>query len=202
MYRFGGDFKINRTHEDIAIFFNQRGEYFKSKGYYEDIAIPKTMDGLYSVMQVESHFKEQRKSLSGYNTAGTWKHNTVDSVHKRSSSLAHLIKDIGRIESDFTNVWSFLPANKTSLNRGIAHPTVKPILLLERLIELLTPEPTADYVPTVLDPFAGSGTTAVACQNLNRNFIGMELHEEYVMIARKRLKESFNLFTDDAFRTE
>ena len=199
---FGGDFKINRTHEDIAIFFNQRGEYFKSKGYYEDIAIPKTMDGLYSVMQVESHFKEQRKSLSGENTAGTWKHNTVDSVHKRSGSLVNLVKDIGRVESDFTNVWSFLPANKTSLGKGIPHPTVKPILLLERLIELLTPEPTADFVPTVLDPFAGSGTTAVACQNLNRNFIAMELHEEYVNIARKRLKESFNLFTDDAFRTE
>ncbi len=80
---------------------------------------------------------------------------------------------------------------------NIAHCTVKPLGLIELLVRGYTNE--GDIV---LDPFAGSGTTAVACQNLNRNFIAMELHEEYVNIGRKRLKESFNLFTDDAFRTE
>jgi len=40
---------------------------------------------------------------------------------------------------------------------------------------------------TVLDPFAGTGTTGVACRNLNRNFIGIEISEEYVKIIKDRL---------------
>ena len=41
---------------------------------------------------------------------------------------------------------------------------------------------------TVLDPFIGSGTTAVACKELKRNYIGIELSKEYCDIARKRIK--------------
>ncbi len=40
---------------------------------------------------------------------------------------------------------------------------------------------------TVLDPFMGSGTTGVACKQLDRNFIGIELNEEYIVIAEKRI---------------
>ena len=40
---------------------------------------------------------------------------------------------------------------------------------------------------TVLDPFMGSGTTGVACKQLNRNFIGIESNEEYIKIAEKRI---------------
>jgi len=42
---------------------------------------------------------------------------------------------------------------------------------------------------TVLDPFIGSGTTAVACKKLNRHFIGMEIYQEYIDISYKRLEE-------------
>lgn len=198
---FGGDFKINRTHEDIIIMYNIKGDYFKTQGYYEDIAIPKTIDGIYNIMQIKSHFEYQRKKLSGEEYRTRWDHTTVENVHKRSGGLNNLIKDVGRAESDFTNVWSFLPENKTSLGDGINHPTVKPIELLKRLVELLTPEPTDDYAPLILDPFVGSGTTALACQDLNRNFIAMELYADYVEIARKRLTTARNLFTDPKFTT-
>ena len=40
---------------------------------------------------------------------------------------------------------------------------------------------------TVLDPFMGSGTTGAACEKLDRNFIGIELNEEYINIAKKRI---------------
>lgn len=63
------------------------------------------------------------------------------------------------------------------------HPTVKPITLMEYLIKLVTPKEAV-----VLDPFLVSGTTAIACLNLNRKFIGMEKEEEYVKIAEKRIK--------------
>jgi len=41
----------------------------------------------------------------------------------------------------------------------------------------------------VLDPFIGSGTTAIVCKQLNRNFIGFEISEEYCNIAYKRLEQ-------------
>jgi site-specific DNA-methyltransferase (adenine-specific) len=43
---------------------------------------------------------------------------------------------------------------------------------------------------TVLDPFMGSGTTGVACKNLNRNFIGIELDEKYFEIAKQRIEQT------------
>lgn len=62
------------------------------------------------------------------------------------------------------------------------HPNQKPIQLMEGIIKILTTENQ-----TILDPFMGSGTTGVACKNLNRNFIGIELEEKYFKIAKKRI---------------
>lgn len=65
------------------------------------------------------------------------------------------------------------------------HPTQKPVELMEELIQLHTFENSI-----ILDPFMGSGTTGLACKNLNRNFIGIELDENYFNIARDRINES------------
>ena len=62
------------------------------------------------------------------------------------------------------------------------HPTQKPLDLMEYLITKFTNENE-----TVIDPFMGSGTTGVACKNLNRNFIGIELDKKYFEIAQKRI---------------
>ena len=64
------------------------------------------------------------------------------------------------------------------------HPTVKPIALMEYLVKLVSREGAV-----VLDPFAGSGSTLIACKNLKRNYIGCELDEEYIKIAEARLKD-------------
>ncbi len=63
------------------------------------------------------------------------------------------------------------------------HPTVKPIKLMEYLCRLITPPGG-----TILDPFMGSGSTGVAAKNLNFKFVGIEMNEEYVEIARKRIE--------------
>jgi len=67
--------------------------------------------------------------------------------------------------------------------KGKVHPTQKPVALFEYLIKTYTNE--GDLV---LDNVAGSGTTGVACQNLNRNFILMEQEPEYVEIIKQRLE--------------
>jgi site-specific DNA-methyltransferase (adenine-specific) len=66
------------------------------------------------------------------------------------------------------------------------HPTVKPLKLMEYLCKL-TKTPTGGIV---LDPFCGSGTTGIAAYNVGRSFIGIESNEEYVNIARARLKHN------------
>ena len=68
--------------------------------------------------------------------------------------------------------------------RGL-HPTQKPVALFEYLIKTYTNEGE-----TVLDNTMGSGTTGVACKNLNRNFIGIELDEKYFEIARNRIESA------------
>ncbi len=64
------------------------------------------------------------------------------------------------------------------------HPTQKPVELIKKLISLATKE--GDIV---LDPFMGSGTTAVACVESKRNYIGFELSKEYHKMALNRIKE-------------
>ncbi len=71
-------------------------------------------------------------------------------------------------------------AECNQLNR--VHPTQKPVALFEYLIKTYTSEGD-----TVLDNCIGSGTTAIACINTNRNFIGIEKDEKYFEIAKKRI---------------
>ena len=70
-------------------------------------------------------------------------------------------------------------------NNSPLHPTQKPVDLLEYLIKTYTND---DMV--VLDNCMGSGSTGVACKNLNRNFIGIELDSDYFKIAEKRINEN------------
>jgi site-specific DNA-methyltransferase (adenine-specific) len=70
----------------------------------------------------------------------------------------------------------------TSRPEKTIHPTQKPVWLLEKIIEIHT-----NKNDIVLDMFAGSGTTGIACINTNRNFIGMELDEQYFKIAKERI---------------
>lgn len=95
-------------------------------------------------------------------------------VHGKST---HYVKD-----NDGTRYpTSILKFNRA---RGL-HPTQKPVALLEYLIRTYTNEGE-----TVLDFTMGSGSTGVACVNTNRNFIGMELDQQYFEIAKKRIVEA------------
>ena len=67
------------------------------------------------------------------------------------------------------------------------HPTEKPVALMAVLVGNST-----DAGDVVLDPFMGSGTTAIACINTDRNFIGFEIDKEYHKVAMDRMIEAFN----------
>jgi DNA modification methylase len=76
-------------------------------------------------------------------------------------------------------------ASKKERGEGNNHPTVKPVSLIKYLVTLVTP-PNG----VCLDPFMGSGTTAIACINTNRNFIGFELDKHYCDIANERIQKA------------
>ncbi len=79
------------------------------------------------------------------------------------------------------------PSERQEVNNH--HPTVKPIKLMEYLVNMITP-PNG----IVLDPFAGSFTTGVACQNTGRHFIGIELDKEYYNKGKERMDFNRKLF--------
>ena len=71
-----------------------------------------------------------------------------------------------------------------SIDKGF-HPTQKSLNLMQDIVLIHT-----NKGQTILDPFMGSGTTGVACKNLGRSFIGMELDEDYFNIAKDRIEKT------------
>ena len=108
----------------------------------------------------------------------------------RGGKKMHETETLGGVKlinngSDKTNLKypkSILRFSNTDKTKNI-HPTQKPVPLMEYLIKTYTNE-----CETVLDNCMGSGTTGVACKNLNRNFIGIELDETYFNLAKERIE--------------
>jgi len=144
-----------------------------------------------------------------------WKN--LGDISKYAENLGFITKDMIRLEksnpmprnrdrryiTDFEcAIWFTMPKAKwvfnrqdekyerpkfvASIDKGL-HPTQKSLKLMEWLVKIHTNENQ-----TILDPFMGSGTTAIACKNLNRNFIGIELDDNYFEVAKNRI-ENHNL---------
>ena len=79
--------------------------------------------------------------------------------------------------SRYGDVWEFTQEQKNS------HPAPFPVALIDRIV-------SSTNAQIILDPFMGSGTTAVVAQGLKRNFIGIEISKEYCAMAEKRLENN------------
>ena len=91
------------------------------------------------------------------------------------------------------SVWTFTAPKNSEKTFG-KHPTQKPVDLLNRIIKASTNEGDV-----VLDPFLGSGTTAVSCVLNNRKYIGIEKEKEYFELAKKRIEDAINNRKDKLF---
>ena len=87
-----------------------------------------------------------------------------------------------KFEADKKLPTTIVEISKDNYGKNVFHPTQKPVALFEYLIKTYTNE--GDLV---LDNVAGSGTTGVACKNLNRNYILIEKEQEYIEIIKARL---------------
>jgi len=105
-------------------------------------------------------------------------------------------------ETDLTNrefidwslaIWNVAPETKM---KEIGHPAVFPVSLPRRLIKMLSWKNA-----TILDIFNGSGTTGVACKELGRKYIGIEMSKKYCDITIKRINNTKSLYEMDMFAT-
>lgn len=147
-----------------------------------------------SILKVERLIDYATSSGLYYKTVGIW-HKT--NPMPRNMNL-HFLNSIepwlyfinnghtGTFNNDGKPIHDFIETSTISASehRLGKHPTQKPIQLMRHFVELLSNEKEI-----VLDPFMGSGSTGVACEQLNRNFIGFELNEEYYNIASRRIQD-------------
>ncbi len=121
------------------------------------------------------------KKLPKYNPQGIMKKKvlTIRKGRNNGSNYGKSSKDaIQEFENYPKSILRFPSEGKT------IHPTQKPVPLFEYLIKTYTNEGE-----TVLDNCMGSGTTAIACLNINRNFIGFEKDETYWKLATERIEK-------------
>ena len=97
-------------------------------------------------------------------------------------SLSKGLKPIKQVNSGFRFPKTVLMYPRDFSAQSRLHPTQKPVALMEYLIKTYTNE-----CETVLDFTAGSFTTGVACKNLNRKFIGIEMDDKYFEIGKNRI---------------
>ena len=174
-----------RSHENIAIYTNGNRSLNKvtiDKIDYDLISNPKAIVNdfkriLSTIKLINSWedfllFKEGQMSpvltpSQGVTIKGQKKSYDRGSVILKSHTVGRIIPSIFRCSND---------------HYSRMHPAQKPVFLIQKLIELIT-----NPGDLVLDPFAGSGTTALACKELNRNYICIEKEREYVDIIHQRL---------------
>lgn len=121
------------------------------------------------------------KHLPTYNPQGLIE---LDEPIQREGSANKNGKNYKTADKPFITTHKNYPADILTFDKDAGyHPTQKPVALLEYLIKTYTNE--GDLV---LDNCMGSGSTGIACVNTNRDFIGMELNEEYFKIACERIE--------------
>lgn len=142
---------------------------YRPMKYYEEICIFSNTNGTYNPIMKE----RVGVGKDCYN----YDHYCGDNNH------IQLEKQKRRYNPDWVQPSDVLEFNVVPNRNGKLHPTQKPVDLCEWLIKTYSNEGD-----TILDNCMGSGSTGVACKNTNRNFIGIELNEEYFNIAKERIK--------------
>jgi len=141
---------------------------YRPMKYYEEICIFNEGNGTYNpIMKDRVGIGKACYNFDHY--CGKSNHLTLEKQPKR-------------YDPDFVQPSDVLEFNVVPNRNGKLHPTQKPIELLEWLVKTYSNE--GDLI---LDNCMGSGTTGVACKNLNRNFIGIELNTDYFNIAKERI---------------
>jgi len=169
----GAKYSPLKYHEIISVFSKNTHSYNPQR---------------YKVLELDDVLKLNRKQMKHlFENKEYDRYGKVDrrkTVNDPKTNKDHIGTKLTRtryIDDGYRSPKSVLKINKQSQTN--IHPTQKPVALLEYLIKTYTNEND-----TVLDFTMGSGSTGVACKNLNRNFIGIEKDENYYNIAKQRIE--------------
>lgn len=177
---------LSRKHETISIHSVGNKHIFRSKIPYEEIRRiddPKLVgDAKRIVSYIRNNdvdkIKEEINNGLVYNRKRTHKSHVSTQSGFNSSDRAMSCIDSIKNGCNERDIISILRDHYSAI-----HPTQKPVRLLERLLKL-----TSEEGDIILDPFSGSGSTALACINTNRNYIGYEIDKEYYDLSMDRIK--------------
>ena len=132
------------------------------------------------------HTSQAKERRITYNPQGVTEGKTVVKQNKNTSELKYHRESQTNHTTGYKCKSEGYPKTLIKIkSEGGLHPTQKPVALMEYLIKTYTNEGE-----TVLDFTMGSGTTGVACKNLNRRFIGIEMDENYFNIAKERIEKA------------
>ncbi len=160
-YRRWSNSQRNPMPSHQTIFFYSKTEDYRYHQLFNEYSPSTNVDQILQRRQRDEH----GKSVYARDESGL----VVHDGHKKGVPIA--------------DVWDIPLLNPKAKERA-GYPTQKPILLLERIIALVT-----SPADSVLDPFAGSGTTLVAAELSGRNSIGIDVSAEAVALARQRLAQ-------------
>ena len=179
---------LNRVHETISI-------HTKLSGTLNSIKIPyleqksENFEGIISdIKRIKSALNNEKSFDSIIDYLKTGLRNDFETKRTSNFNTSLQTKALGRQEVNTMMAIKEGMKEKSIIKAlrehyKLIHPTQKPVRLLERLLALVSKE--GDLI---LDPFSGSGSTAIACANMSRNFIGYEIDHEYFTKATERIK--------------
>ncbi|MDR0754585.1 MAG: site-specific DNA-methyltransferase [Prevotellaceae bacterium] len=181
---------ISRVHETISI-------HTRGKGIINKVKIPylemkgNDIDGICVDLK---RFLSGVKNTKSLNAVLSFLENNKKTLEKERLPCYNITQ---KITKNVDKSVSIMEAIKYGMNEKsiikqprdhykTIHPTQKPVRLLERLLALVT-----NVGDLVLDPFSGSGSTALACRNTGRNFVAFEIDKEYYDLSIKSLKKEY-----------
>jgi len=127
----------------------------------------------------------ENRYIDNFQKYGTGLMNTSVETKTGEGFFPSNIITTDRVEESMDRVFLVSKPNKAEKGDYNTHLSVKPVSLICHLVKLFTKENAI-----VLDPFMGSGTTAVACVQSKRRYVGFDINKEYINITEKRIKDT------------
>ena len=185
---------LHRIHEMVYIFTKGNGTINKVYKTATDEIFIYDKDEYIKVLENDiTKLIGKINKIKNFNEFDKWRNGGIKENHESKFKVA--VNDLnynndrhynifnkynkGRVVKSIVSIYNTVRSTHTQI-----HPTEKPVKLLQILIELID-NGNSDY--TILDPFAGSCSQAIACYNLNKNFIGCEIDKEYYNAAVNRI---------------
>lgn len=190
---------------NVGYHYNKYNDKMKDDEYYDWLKDIFTSNGFPFVV---IHYPEALYRVSAVTgkipeRVVSWVYNSNTAKQHRDIAFFDIKPDFNKVKQPYKNLndrrikermergieggrlydWWEINQVKNVSKKNNTHPCVMPVEVMRNIVGIL-PE---DYI--IFDPFMGSGTTAVACEEMDRDFIGCEIDEEYYNIAKERVRE-------------